>query len=553
MTPAAFDYVIIGAGSAGCVMANRLTEDGKHTVLLLEYGGSDRGPFIQMPSALSYPMNMSLYNWGFETDPEPHLNGRRLATPRGKVVGGSSSINGMVYVRGHARDFDAWEEMGARGWGFRHVLPYFKRLEHSHGGEEGWRGTNGPMHVRRGSRRNPLYQAFVEAGRQAGYPVTEDYNGRQQEGFGAMEMTVHMGVRWSAANAFLRPALRRPNLKLVTQALVHRVILDGKRAIGVQYDVAGELHVARARSEVIIAASSINSPKLLQMSGIGAPAVLKAAGIAVKHELPGVGENLQDHLEIYFQLVSKEPVTLYSKLNWFSKGLIGLEWMLFGTGLGATNHFESCGFIRSAAGIEYPDIQYHFLPAAMRYDGRAAFDNHGFQVHVGPMRSKSRGFVRARSNDPKEAPQILFNYLSHPDDLKEWRACVRLTREIMAQPAMGRFAGREIQPGADVVTDEQIDDFIRQHCESAYHPCGTCKMGSPDDPMAVVDQECRVIGIEGLRVADSSIMPQVTNGNLNAPTLMIGEKASDHILGRDPLPPSNQEPWINPGWQASQR
>ena len=553
MTSETFDFVIVGAGSAGCVMANRLSEDGRNSVLVLEFGGSDWGPFIQMPSALSYPMNMNLYNWGFETEPEPHLGGRRLATPRGKVVGGSSSINGMVYVRGHAKDFDTWEDMGAKGWGFRHVQPYFKRMEHSHGGEDGWRGTNGPMHVKRGPRNNPLYQAFIEAGRQAGYPVTEDYNGRQQEGFGPMEMTVHRGVRWSAANAFLRPALKRPNVKLETYAFAHRVLLEGKRAVGVEYDVAGEVKQVRARREVIIAASSINSPKLLQMSGIGAPAVLKAAGIDVAHALPGVGENLQDHLEIYFQLMSKQPVTLYSKLNLFSKGLIGLEWLLFGTGLGATNHFESCAFIRSGAGIEYPDIQYHFLPAAMRYDGKAAFPDHGFQVHVGPMRSKSRGFVRVRSNDPKANPSILFNYLSHPDDLTEWRACIRLTREIMRQSAMERYAGAEIQPGKDVVADEQIDSFIRQHCESAYHPCGTCRMGSASDPMAVVDHECKVIGIDALRVADSSIMPQVTNGNLNAPTLMIGEKASDHILGRDPLPPSNQEPWINPNWQTSQR
>jgi len=548
-----FDFIVVGSGSAGSVLAYRLSEDGKNSVLVLEFGGTDRGPFIQMPSALSYPMNMSLYNWGFETDPEPHLGGRRLATPRGKVMGGSSSINGMVYVRGHARDFDTWEEMGAKGWGFRHVQPYFKRLEHSHGGEEGWRGTDGRMHVHRGSRRNPLYQAFVEAGRQAGYPVTEDYNGHQQEGFGAMEMTVHHGVRWSASNAFLRPALKRPNVKLVTYAYARRITLDGKRVTGIEYDVAGEIHHARARREVVIAASSINSPKLLQVSGIGPAAALKAAGVEVKHELPGVGENLQDHLEVYFQMVSKEPVTLYSKLNLFSKGLIGLEWMLFGTGLGATNHFESCGFIRSRAGIQYPDIQYHFLPAAMRYDGKAAFNNHGFQVHVGPMRSKSRGHVRIRSADPRQSPSILFNYLSHPDHLTEWRDAVRLTRELFRQPAMQRYAGEEIQPGKAVETDEQIDAFVREHSESAYHPCGTCKMGTASDPMAVVDHECKVIGIEGLRVADSSIMPQVTNGNLNAPTLMIGEKASDHILGKMPLPPSNLEPWISPNWQTSQR
>ena len=548
-----FDFIIIGSGSAGSVMAHRLSEDGKNTVLVLEFGGSDRGPFIQMPSALSYPMNMTSYNWGFETEPEPHLGGRKLATPRGKVMGGSSSINGMVYVRGHARDFDAWEEMGAKGWGHRHVLPYFKRLENSHGGEEGWRGTDGPMHVKRGRRLNPLYQAFVDAGREAGYPVTPDYNGYRQEGFGPMEMTVYKGFRWSAANAYLRPALRRRNVKLVTRAYVHRIILEGKRATGVEYEVGGEVVTAKARREVVIAASSINSPKILQLSGIGAPDVLKAAGLPVNHVLPGVGENLHDHLEIYFQMESRRPVTLYSSLNLYSKAMIGLEWLSFKTGLGTTNHFESCGFIRSKAGIEYPDIEYHFLPAAMRYDGKLAFRGHGFQVHVGPMRSKSRGHVRVRSSDPKAPPKILFNYMSHPDDWEEFRACVRLTRELFQQPAMQKYAGREIQPGSAIQSDAEIDAFIRQHCESAYHPCGSCKMGSSKDVTAVVDHECRVIGIEGLRVADSSIMPQVTNGNINAPTLMIGEKASDHILGRDPLPASNQEPWINPAWESAQR
>jgi choline dehydrogenase len=547
-----FDHIIVGSGSAGSVMAHRLSEAGR-SVLVLEYGGTDLGPLIQMPSALSIPMNMKRYNWGFETEPEPHLNGRRLATPRGKVVGGSSSINGMVYVRGHARDFDTWEAMGAKGWAFKNVLPYFKRMENSHGGEEGWRGVDGPMHVKRGEGLNPLYQAFIEAGKQAGYPVTQDYNGEQQEGFGAMEMTVHNGFRWSAANAFLRPALKRKNVKLVTHAYARRIILEGNKAVGVEYSRGEKVYTARARKDVIIAASPINSPKLLQLSGIGPASVLKDAGVEVKHHLAGVGENLHDHLEVYFQVKCKQPITLNGKLNLVSKGMIGAEWMLLKSGLGSTNHFESCGFIRSAAGIEYPDIQYHFIPAAVRYDGKVAFAGHGFQVHVGPMRSKSRGFVRIQSNDAKDSPKILFNYMSHPDDWKEFRACIRLTREVISQKALEPFRAEEIQPGSVVQSDDDIDGFIREHCESAYHPTGTCKMGAVNDPMAVVDPQCRVIGIENLRVADSSIMPQVTNGNLNGPTLMIGEKASDHILGREPLPASNLEPWVHPNWQSSQR
>jgi choline dehydrogenase len=549
---ATFDYIIVGSGSAGSVMAYRLSEAG-HTVLVLEYGGTDRGPLIQMPSALSIPMNMKRYNWGFETEPEPHLGGRRMVTPRGKVVGGSSSINGMVYVRGHPRDFDAWEEMGAKGWAFKQVQPYFKRMENAHGGEEGWRGTAGPMHIKRGTRLNPLYQAFIEAGRQAGYPVTVDYNGHQQEGFGPMEMTVHNGFRWSAANAYLRPARDTKRVKLVTYAYARRILLEGKKAVGVEYSRGHNIIAARANREVIIAASSINSPKLLQLSGIGPAAVLKEAGVPVLHNLPGVGENLHDHMEIYFQVKCKQPITLNGKLNIGSKALIGAEWLFFQSGLGATNHFESCGFIRSARGIEYPDIQYHFLPAAVRYDGRAAFPGHGFQVHVGPMRTKSRGFVRIRNNNPLDNPRILFNYMGHPDDWTEFRACVKLTREIMQQKALKPFRAEEIQPGKKVQSDAQIDEFIRDHSETAFHPTGTCKMGAKKDRMAVVDSECRVIGIENLRVADSSIMPQITNGNLNAPTLMIGEKASDHILGRDPLPPSNLEPWINPNWRKSQR
>ncbi|MEX0408086.1 choline dehydrogenase [Aquibium sp. LZ166] len=546
------DYVIVGSGSAGCALAYRLSEDGKHSVIVIEYGGTDIGPFIQMPSALSFPMNMSLYDWGFSSEPEPHLGGRVLATPRGKVLGGSSSINGMVYVRGHAHDFDHWAEAGAAGWSYADVLPYFKRMENSHGGEEGWRGTDGPLHVRRGTRENPLYQIFVEAGREAGFEVTEDYNGAKQEGFGPMEQTIHMGRRWSAANAYLRPALKRKNVSLVS-GLARKVVIENHRATGVEMEARGKIQVVKAKREVILAASSINSPKLLMLSGIGPAAHLKQHGIDVVADRPGVGQNLQDHLELYIQQESIQPITLYSVLNPFSKARIGLQWLLFKSGLGATNHFEAAAFVRSKAGVEYPDIQYHFLPAAIRYDGKAAAKSHGFQAHVGPMRSKSRGTVTLRSADPREKPEIRFNYMSHPDDWSDFRHCIRLTREIFGQAAFDPFRGRELSPGAEVQSDAELDDFIRAHVESAYHPCGTCRMGRADDPMSVIDPECRVIGVEGLRVADSSIFPRITNGNLNGPSIMTGEKAADHILGKAPLPPSNQEPWINPRWRASDR
>ncbi len=546
------DFVIIGSGSAGSAMAYRLSEDGKYSVIVVEFGGTDIGPFIQMPAALSFPMNMSTYDWGFTSEPEPHLGGRTLVTPRGKVIGGSSSINGMVYVRGHAHDFDHWAESGATGWSYADVLPYFKRMEHSHGGEPGWRGTDGPMHVQRGQRDNPLFHAFVDAGRQAGFEVTDDYNGSKQEGFGAMEQTIHNGRRWSAANAYLRPALKQKNMTLVS-GFARRVIIESGRATGVEITRRRRTEVIRARREVIIAASSINSPKLLMLSGIGPAAHLKEHGIPVLADRPGVGQNLQDHMEVYIQQESLKPITLNSRLGLFSKAIIGAEWLFFKTGHGATNHFESAAFVRSKPGVDYPDIQYHFLPAAIRYDGRAAVKGHGFQAHVGPMRSKSRGSVTLRSSDPFEKPKIVFNYMSHPDDWADFRHAVRLTREIFAQAALDPYRGKEISPGAQVQSDEEIDDFLREHAESAFHPCGTCKMGAVSDPMAVVDPQCRVIGVEGLRVADSSIFPRVTNGNLNGPSIMAGEKASDHILGRDPLPRSNQEPWINPHWQVSDR
>ncbi len=547
------DYVIVGAGSAGCALAYRLAEAGR-SVIVIEHGGSDAGPFIQMPGALSYPMNMGVYDWGLMTEPEPHLGGRRLATPRGKVIGGSSSINGMVYVRGHPRDFDHWAEAGAAGWDWASVLPYFRRMEHWHGdaGDPEWRGHDGPLHVTRGARENPLFNAFIEAGRQAGYPVTPDYNGAQQEGFGPMEATIWRGRRWSAANAYLRPALKRPNCRLV-RGLARRVVIEDGRATGVEIRRGGRVEVIGARAEVVLAASSINSPKLLMLSGIGPGAHLAEHGIPVVADRAGVGANLQDHLEIYLQFASKQPVTLFKYWNLMGKAWVGANWLFLGRGPGASNQFEACGFIRSAAGIEYPDIQYHFLPIAVRYDGKAVAEGHGFQAHVGPMRSKSRGAVTLRSAEPEAAPVIRFNYMSHPDDWAEFRACVRLTREIFMQPAMGEFVKHEIQPGPAVQSDDEIDAFIREHVESAYHPCGTARIGRRDDPMAVVDPECRVIGVEGLRVADSSIFPRVTNGNLNAPSIMVGEKAADHILGRDPLPPANLQPWMHPGWAVAQR
>ena len=545
------DYVIVGAGSAGSAIAYRLAETGK-SVLVIEYGGTDMGPLIQMPGALSFPMNMNRYNWGFASEPEPYLNGRVLATPRGKVVGGSSSINGMVYVRGHALDFEHWQDMGATGWGYGDVLPYFKRMEHwhsgGHGGDADMRGSDGPLHVTRGPRLNPLYSAFVEAGRQAGYPITDDYNGYQQEGFGPMEQTVWRGQRWSAANAYLKPA-RATGRCDVVHGLAERIAFTDGRATGVH--LAGG-RLVEARAEVIVAASSINSPKLLMLSGIGPAAHLTDHAIEVRADRGGVGQNLQDHLEMYIQMAASQPITLFRYWNLLGKAYVGARWLFTRTGPGATNNFESAGFIRSKAGVQYPDIQYHFLPLAVRYDGQAAAEGHGFQAHVGPMRSASRGDITLKSADPMEAPRIRFNYMSDPQDWADFRTCIRLTREIFAQEAFAPFRRHEIQPGEHVQTDDELDAAIMEHVESAYHPCGTCKMGAADDPMAVVDPECRVIGVDGLRVADSSIFPRITNGNLNGPSIMVGEKASDHILGRS-LPKSNAEFWTHPGWAISQR
>ena len=547
------DYVIVGAGSAGCVLADRLTEDGRDQVLLLEYGGSDRSVWIQMPSALSIPMNMPKYDWGYYTESEPQLNGRRLHTPRGKVLGGSSSINGMVYVRGNALDFERWEAEGAAGWSYRDVLPYFRRAESRAGGGDDYRGGDGPLATRRGLLDNPLHAAWLEAGRQAGYPFTADVNGFQQEGFSYFEMTVGEGRRCSAANAYLRPAMHRTNLTVRTHALATRILFDGRRAIGVRYRRGATLHEVMVRREVLVCAGPVNSPQLLKLSGLGPRSELAEHGIGVVYELPGVGENLQDHLEFYFQVASRLPVTLYSQMNPYRKALIGLRWLLRHDGLGVSNHFETGGFIRSRAGVRYPDIQFHFLPMAVSYDGSSLAREHGYQAHAGPMRSRSRGWVRLKSADPLEKPLVFFNYMSHPEDWIEMRACVHLTREIFAQPAFAAYRGREIQPGESVRSDAEIDAFIRAKVESAFHPSCSCRMGRASDPLAVVDAQARVIGTQALRVVDSSIMPSITTGNLNAPTIMLAEKAADHIRGRALLPPSAAPYYVAPAWERTQR
>ncbi|MCF6445780.1 choline dehydrogenase [Nereida sp. MMG025] len=540
------EYVIIGAGSAGSALAFRLTQAGK-SVIVLEAGGSDAGPLINMPGALSYPMNMERYAWRYWTEPEPHLGGRQIYNPRGKVIGGSSSINGMIYVRGHAMDYETWADMGADGWAYADVLPYFKRMENWNGGASAYRGDSGPLHVSKSPMRNLLYQTFIDAGAQAGFEITEDYNGEKQEGFAAFDATIHAGKRWSAARAYMKPAVKM-GAKLI-HCEAQRLRMDGTRCVGVETDKG----FIAAEAEVIVSASPFNTPKLLMLSGIGPADHLRDHGIEVVADRQGVGQNLQDHLELYIQQACTQPITLYRYWPLPKKMQVGLQWVLAQLGPGASNGFESCGFVRSKAGVQYPDIQYHFLPLAVRYDGTAAAEGHGWQAHVGPMRSKSRGAVTLKSADPKEPPRIQFNYMSHPEDWEDFRHCIRLTREIFGQAAFDPYRGKEISPGADVQSDDDLDAFIAEHVESAYHPCGTARMGRADDPMAVVDPACRVIGVQGLRVADSSVFPQVTNGNLNGPSIMVGEKAADHILGRGMLPRENLAPWINPRWQTSDR
>jgi choline dehydrogenase len=479
-------------------------------------------------------MNMPRYNWGYLTEPEPGLGGRRLVAPRGKVIGGSSSINGMAWVRGHPRDYDAWEEAGAAGWGWRETGPYFRRIEDWRGGEDAsrLRGRGGPMRVRPGRGLDPLVQAFLRAGQEAGHPLTPDHNGASQEGVGPFDATIHNGLRWSAADGYLRPALRR-GARLV-RGLAERIVFDGKRARGVKVRRRGRLVQIRARAEVIVCASAFNSPKLLMLSGIGPGAQLAGHGIEVRADRPGVGRNLQDHMEVYVQVAGRGRIGLHRHWSLMGKARVGLHWLVARAGPGASNQFEAVAFLRSGPMAAWPDVQFHFLPLAVRYDGRGALN--GFQIHAGTGRSRARGTVTLANREAAQAPVIRFGYLTHEQDVADLIAAVRLARQVLAQPALAAFTERELAPGPEVETDADLAAFLREHAESAYHPCGTCRMGSAEDPGAVVDPDGRVIGVEGLRVADSSIFPLIPNGNINAPSIMVGERIADRILGRS-LPP----------------
>jgi choline dehydrogenase len=544
-----WDYVIVGGGSAGSALAARLTEDASTRVLVLEAGRTDSwwDLYIHMPAALSFPIGSRFYDWKYESEPEPFMNGRRIYHARGKVLGGSSSINGMIFQRGNPLDYERWAgEPGLEQWDYAHCLPYFKRMENCLAGADEWRGGDGPLQLERGPADGPLFGAFFDAVQEAGYPLTDDVNGYRQEGFAKFDRNIRKGRRLSAARAYLHPVMNRPNLEVRTRTFVERVVFEGTRAIGVQ--VKGE--TIRAR-EVILCGGAINSPQLLQLSGIGNASELEALGVGVVHDLPGVGENLQDHLEVYVQCASKLPVTVAPAYKWRNRPLVGLKWLLFKSGPGATNHFEAGGFIRSNDEVAYPNVMFHFLPIAVRYDGTAP-QGHGYQLHVGPMYSDARGSVKITSTDPRVHPALRFNYLSTDQDRCEWVECVRAARTILNQPAFDPFNGGELSPGSSVETDEQILDWVRRDAETALHPSCTAKMGA--DELSVVDPATmRVHGIDGLRVVDASVFPYVTNGNIYAPVMMVAEKAADLIRGDTPLPPAEAEFYVHGAQRAASR
>jgi len=540
MTRDKYDYIIVGGGSAGCALANRLSTNPANRVLVLEAGRPDYiwDLFIHMPAGLTVPLGNKLYDWCYESEPEPYMNNRRIFHGRGKVLGGSSSINGMIYIRGNAMDYEKWaRDPGLENWDYAHNLPYFQRAETRLIGADEYHGFTGPLILEKGPCENPLFGAFLKAVQEAGYPLTDDVNGYRQEGFGVFDRNIYRGHRMSAARAYLHPVKRRPNLTVICRAFASRILFEGKRAVGVEYMKGGGTARKAFGGEVICCGGAINSPQLLQVSGVGNAAELESVGVRPVHDLPGVGENLQDHLEVYVQYACKQPVSVYPAMLWYNKPKVAYQWLFHRKGPAATNHFEAGGFVRTNEDVEYPNIQFHFLPVAVRYDGSSPAGGHGYQVHVGPNNSDARGSLKIKSANPQVYPSMQFNYLSTEQDRREWVEAIRCARNIMNQPAFQPFNGGEISPGPSVETDQEILDWVAADGETALHPSCTCKMGT--DPMAVVDPDSlKVHGMENLRVVDASVMPYVINGNIYAPVMMIAEKAADMILGNTILPPS---------------